>query len=142
MKELAKIQEVFRSNKPTLFVDPNHCSECEEHNQVLLDHTIDTISLSELGNPGWDPICFVDRQGFKYYLPALARLSLGTGDQYYLGQFLFHLNPDRIREFTRPEASAVADFLEALVESIPEEIDCNLDSDGVLACIENLRANA
>ncbi len=142
MKELAKIQEVFCSNKPTQFVDPNHCSECEDHNQVLLAHTLDTISLAELGNPAWDPICFVAQPGFKYYLPALARLSLGTGDHYYLGQLLFHLNADRIREFTRPEASAVADFLEALVESIPEEIDLNLDSDGVLACIENLRATA
>ena len=142
MKELAKIREIFRTPRPAQFVDPTHCSECAEHNDILIKHSVDTISLEELGNPGWDPICFVGIEGYKYYLPALARLSTGTGDDYYLDQFLFHLNAERVEKLSAPEREALAEFLEALVESMPDEIESNLDSDGILSCIESLRTAA
>ena len=105
-----------------------------------MSHTADTISLNELGNPGWDPICFVSSiDGFRYYLPAFARLSCGKGDDYYLGQFLFHLNSGRISELSQAERTAVADFLEELADCISEEIDQNLDADDMLDRITRLR---
>jgi len=120
--------------------NPEHCGECAEHNETLTTHTSETISLAELGNPGWDPICYLDRiEQFRYYLPALARLSCGKGDDYYLGQFLFHLNQTRIGQLSIAERRMLADFLEELVATMPEEIESNLDSDDVSTCIDRLR---
>lgn len=125
--------------KPEHFTNFRHCDECREHDETLRAHTRESISLAELGNPGWDPICFVNSiEGFRYYLPALARLSLGRGDGYYLSQFLFHLNPERISALRETECQALADFLEHLMETMPEEIEENLDSDDLLARIETL----
>lgn len=43
--------------------------------------------IEQLGYPGWDPICFINtNEGFQYYLPALARLCLKTGEEYYLDE--------------------------------------------------------
>ena len=99
--------------------------------------------MAELGNPLWDPICFVDSiDAFRYYLPAFARLSAGAGDEYYLGQFLFHLNTDRIEALDESERSAIADLLEELTDLIAEEIDLNLDADDILARITELRSSA
>ena len=108
-----------------------------------MSHTPESISMAELGNPLWDPICFVDSiDAFRYYLPAFARLSAGAGDEYYLGQFLFHLTTDRIEALDESERSAIADFLEELTDLIPEEIDLNLDADDILARITELRSSA
>ncbi len=51
------------------------CCECMEHNQTLASHTPETITLNELGNSGWDPICFANHQAFCCYLPAMIRLQ-------------------------------------------------------------------
>ena len=144
MKSLSKLQDLYATSpKPSRFGTPDHCSECAEHNATLMSHTPESISLAELGNPSWDPICFVDSiDAFRYYLPAFARLSAGTGDDYYLGQFLFHLNADRIGALDESERCAIADFLEELTDFIPEEIDLNLDADDILARITELRSSA
>ena len=78
--------------RPEHFTDYEHCCECAEHDQTLLNATIDTIGLDELGNPGWDPVCFASAEGKQYYFPAFVRLSLDSIDhEFYFGQLLFHL---------------------------------------------------
>lgn len=141
MDSLTRLNSLFGGlPKPDRFVDPNHCSECAEHNDVLLNCSVETISLVELGNPGWDPICFVESiEGFKFYLPALARLSCGTGDEYYLDQFLFHLNSTRIDELSTDERTALAAFLEELRDSNGVEIEKNMDADTLQRRIAELR---
>ena len=135
-------QNYFRStSKPASFVeDPYHCEECREHNDVLRQHDADTISLSELGNPGWDPVCFISNiEGFRYYLPALIRLACGRGDEYYLDSFLFHLNTERTSQLSRSEREALATFLEDLMATMPKEIELNCDGDLLLERIIQLR---
>ena len=141
MDPLTRLIDLFTGlARPHHFGNPEHCSECAEHDETLRSHTPDTISLAELGNPGWDPICFVDSiDGFRYYLPALARLCCGKGDEYYLGQFLFHLNDQRVGELAAGERAVIADFLEDLLEQMPDEIDANLDTDSLFRRIEQLR---
>ena len=88
-----EIQEAFSNvRKPSQFLDdPQHCEECAEHNETLCNSTRETVSLKELGNSGWDPLCYVTPQGFMYYSPAMVRLSLDSeSDDDYLNQFLFH----------------------------------------------------
>ena len=141
MKTLAAIQSFYGGRaKPETFGNPDHCAECAEHDRTLRAHDVETISLAELGNPGWDPICYLlDIDQFRYYLPALARLSCGRGDDYYLSQFLFHLNEDRLQALAAEERQLLADFLEALIEQMPEEIERNLDADAALSTLASLR---
>ncbi|WP_417446317.1 DUF6714 family protein [Kangiella sp.] len=95
MDWVGEAKRLFHMEKPRHFTDYKHCDECEEHDQTLINSTIDTISLDELGSPGWDPLCFATAEGKKYYMPSLIRLSLETmNNEFYFGQFLFHLEAD------------------------------------------------
>jgi hypothetical protein len=117
-----------KTPKPRHFTNFTHCEECAEHDETLLDYAPDTITLDQLGNPGWDPICYVDTQGFHYYMPALARLALGRGTDFYLGQFLFHLSPDRIKAFDLKQREAVLAFLEYVRDNMREEVEANCET--------------
>ncbi len=143
MKELSQLEVILSDiSKPEHFCDYRHCEECHEHDETLKNATRESIGLEELGNPGWDPICFINSaQGFQYYLPALARLATGRDNQYYLGQFLFHLNQDRINDLPDNARKSLKAFLESLVNEMPEEIEANYDSDEILNKITELGVN-
>ena len=80
MDWISEAKRIFRMAKPEHFANYEHCEECEEHDQTLINSSIDTIGFGELGNPGWDPICFSSTEGKKYYMPSFIRLSLETMD--------------------------------------------------------------
>lgn len=75
-KQQAKL--IFNVPKPAHFANYRHCCEGAEHDQTLLAFDVDSIGLAQLGNPGWDPLCFSSAEGLMYYLPALIRLTLDT----------------------------------------------------------------
>jgi hypothetical protein len=80
--------------KPKHFTDHLHCEECAEHDELLRTRDRSTLQLADVGNPGWDPLCFTSSEGFAYYFPALARLSLQPPTpqhDWYPPQLLFHL---------------------------------------------------
>ena len=116
---------LFTSPKPEHFTDYHHCCECAEHDQTLLSADPDSIGLAELGNPGWDPLCFTSPEGLKYYMPALVRLTLDTIDdpqKSYLDQFLFHLIKDGpgnaiVSACNREQRQFIAQLLEYLIEN-------------------------
>jgi hypothetical protein len=128
-KEEARI--IFAGPKPEHFSNYQHCCECHEHDQVLLGHDIDSIGLDQLGNPGWDPLCFSNVEGLKYYFPSLVRLTVDTIDsprERYLSQFLFHLIKDGpgnnfVVSCTPQQRKFVAGFLEYLIENFGTEIN-------------------
>lgn len=124
--------------RPANFTDPDHCEECRDHNETLLGTTREAITFNELGNPGWDPICFVNEAGFKYYFPALVRLALtGYGDEYYITQFLFHITQNaNCTGFSKNQSEFVVKVLEFLIENRSAELDMFLESDDVLNAIE------
>ncbi len=92
---LRAIEEAFRgSPRPEHFTDYRHCCECAEHDELLRSRDLDTLGIADVGNPGWDPICYITDEGFRYYLPALARLALAApleAGGWYMPQLLFHL---------------------------------------------------
>ncbi len=114
-----KVREAFRESlRPEgLFIDGTcRCEECEEHHRTLSSHDVDSITLEELGNPGWDPICFASDAAFLYYLPAMFRLAF-EDDGYYIYQLLFHLNlPHRMAAVNRSQAIAMRLALDAWAE--------------------------
>jgi len=141
-KQQAKL--IFNVQKPAHFADYRHCCECAEHDQTLLEFDVDSIGLPQLGNPGWDPLCFSSAEGLMYYLPALIRLTLDTMDsprETYLDQMLFHLVQDGpgnrlFSACNKEQRKFVADFLEYLVENYCSKID-----DGVFTSDEILRTH-
>ena len=134
--EEAKV--IFRAEKPEHFTNFAHCEECAEHDRTLISSEIDSISLDELGNPGWDPLCFCSVEGKKYLTPALIRLSLETMDEeFYLSQLLFHLEADGednqlVRSCTPEQRQFVAGFIAHLVQEFAAEIERNNCTDQVL----------
>lgn len=98
--------------------------------------------MEQLGNPGWDPICFSSAEGIKYYFPAMVRLSIDTihGD-YYFDQMLFHLSyageENRfLTSCTIRQKEFVARFLAHMISAYPEEIEENLSADEALSTYE------
>jgi hypothetical protein len=94
-KVLAAVDEAFgAANRPEHFTNFAHCCECAEHDDLLREKTRETITIKDVGNPGWDPLCFTSPDGIAYYFPALTRLALAepTYDYgWYGNQLLFHL---------------------------------------------------
>ena len=123
---LQTVQPAFaKCRRPEHFTDYSHCEECAEHDDVLRSRDIHTLPIEDVGNPGWDPICFTTPEGFAYYLPALARLTFAEPFEphgWYGVQLLFHLCHDgrqnrRLLACTPDQRSAVAAFLRHLVET-------------------------
>jgi hypothetical protein len=140
---LQEVQRAFAHvPRPDHFTNYTHCCECAEHDATLRAATPDTIGLAELGNAGWDPICFISVEGFHYYLPALARLALGRGREYYLDQFLVHLRwpPERIERMTPDQRAAVRRLLEYVFDTRFDEIDSDTDREWLVNVITALSA--
>ena len=112
-------KRLFALPKPVHFTNYRHCCECAEHDETLLTHDVDSIGMEQLGNPGWDPLCFSSATGLLYYMPALVRLTLHTlepSQAAYLDQFLFHLNRAEVLEATTlQQRQFIVAFLEYLI---------------------------
>ncbi len=138
MDWIEEAKRIFNVNKPEHFTNFMHCDECAEHDETLKNADFDTIGLLQLGNPGWDPICFCSTDGKKYYMPAFIRVSLETIDSdFYLAQFLFHLENDGsenkfVLSCNNEQRQFIVDFLEYFIEQYPELIDLNMCSDDIL----------
>ena len=130
--------------RPEHFTDYTHCCECSEHDEVLRSRNRDTLGIEDVGNPGWDPICFVTPEGFAYYVPALAHLALSEPDPTkgsYVPQLAFHLRYDgannaRWQHCTAGQRAAVALLLEHLVETRAALADESCCTDTLLAALE------
>jgi hypothetical protein len=129
---LEEMRRVFRKRgRPEHFTNYRHCDECAEHDDVLRARDVTSLQMEDVGNPGWDPICFISPEGFAYYLPALVRLALAEPTKergWYVPQLLFHLCSDgrqnqRILECTVEERRAVVRFLKHVVETRAELAD-------------------
>ena len=136
---------LFQMPKPAHFTNYRHCCECAEHDEALLACDVDSISLQQLGNPGWDPLCFATAEGLLYYLPAFIRLTLDTMDtpqERYLDQLLFHLMYDGkanriVRACSREQRAFIAGFLEYLMDQYGTAMDeCTLLSDDIVKAYE------
>jgi hypothetical protein len=128
--------------RPEHFTDHNHCCECAEHDETLRDHTVESIGMTELGNPGWDPICFATDEAFRYYFPALVRLTLeGTEQSDYTDQFLFHITYDgeqnrRWKSFNDEERRLVVALLEYLLEARGARLEEDNLADDLFTALE------
>ncbi len=92
---LRQVQGAFaHCERPEHFTDYEHCPECAEHDALLLSRDNESLRIDDVGNECWDPLCFVNSDGFKYFFPGLARLALAEPTYehgWYPQQLLFHL---------------------------------------------------
>jgi hypothetical protein len=142
---LETVQQAFAKRpRPLHFTNHTHCDECAEHDEVLRSRDVETLGIDDVGNPGWDPICFVSSEGFAYYLPALVRLTLAPLDAlhgWYGNQLLFHLCSDgpgnrRVLACTPEERRSVVELLQHIVDTRAELADSNQCSDQLFRAIE------
>ena len=130
--------------RPEHFTDYTHCSECREHDDLLRSRELDTLTIEDVGSPGWDPICFISSKGFAYLFPALTRLSLSEPSPilgWYPAQLLFHLidegRTNRHRPCFSPEQRrAVVRLLRHLAETRRALADEYLCSGELLSAID------
>lgn len=130
--------------RPVHFTNFKHCDECAEHDELLRSRDLDSLRFEDVGNPGWDPICFVSEEGFAYFMPALARLALaGRADSndWYVSQLLFHLcydgqNNRRFLARTSEQRRAVVEMLKHIVETRAAEVDYERATDELFQAIE------
>ena len=135
---------LFNTPKPEHFTNYRHCCECAEHDQTLLTFDIDSIGLEQLGNPGWDPLCFSSPEGLIYYMPALVRITVNTVDslqESYLDQLLFHLIKDGpgnrlVCACNEEQREFIAQFLEHLITNHVESINDICAADEILRAHE------
>jgi len=129
--------------KPDHFTNYTHCEECAEHDETLRMHDRDTLLVSHVRNPGWDPLCFTSPQGKAYYLPTLAKFALDPPSSqhgWYGDQLLFHLYADGaenefIRYCNAAQRRAVAALLAHFVDTRASDFEALTRED------ELLRAN-
>ena len=62
---------------PDHFTDYTHCCECAEHDELLRARDRETLALEDVGNAGWDPICFVTAEVERAAI--LLRYAAGEG---------------------------------------------------------------
>ena len=130
---LADVTRLFgRVPRPAKFTDHPGCSECEEHDETLQAHTLETLSIEEVGSQSWNPIVMCTPNAFRYLLPALARICLGPSDHPLWGWYgepfiqsdLRRNGPrnDRWLACTPEERSCLARFIEHVIDTRGELI--------------------
>jgi hypothetical protein len=142
---LNTVQQAFsHCQRPSHFTNYTHCCECFEHDELLRSRNQDTLTFDDVGNGGYDPICFILPEGFSYYFPALARLALSPLDPkwgWYGPQLFFHLTLDghhniRWQQCSPEQRLAVRQLLEHILETRAELIDSYNCTDDLFHAIE------
>jgi hypothetical protein len=125
---LADVTRVFgRVPRPAKFTNHPGCSECEEHDETLQAHTLETLSIEEVGSQAWNPIVMCTPDAFRYLMPALARICLGPSDHPLWGWYgepffqsdLRRNGPrnDRWVACTPEERACIARFIEHVIDT-------------------------
>jgi len=142
---LAEIDSAFGGVvRPEHFTDFTHCEECAEHDALLRMRNRDNLRIEDVGNPGWDPVCFCSAEGIAYYFPTLVRLALAepsTEFGWYAEQLLFHLysgfTENRFFQYCGvTQRRAVAGLLAHIIEANSSHIDSSASADDFLRCHE------
>ena len=93
---------------------------------------------SDLGQCGWDPVCFATDEAKAYLFPAMARFAMApplwSGHDWYGDQFLFHLTSggeyhSLLAYCSHDQRSAVKAVLKWIAENRIDELDDALTDD-------------
>ena len=139
IKILDKVDSAFSNvERPVYFTDVNHCSECREHHDELSARPRMELQRSDLGDCGWDPLCFTSAEGIAYLFPLLARYSMAPSfwpdHDWYGDRLAFHLTYEEqgnrfYRSCNSTQRSAVAGMIAWITENRTDEIELYFSDD-------------
>ena len=117
--------------RPEHFTNHTHCDECWEHDELLRERDLDTLSIQDVGSQAWNPITMATPTGLAYYFPALARLALDPMPKdldwygYIILSQLQWTGPrnERWQHFSPAQRAAVCLLLEHLHRTRTKEIE-------------------
>jgi len=142
---LAQIDAAFGpAERPEHFTNFRHYCECAEHDELLCSRDLETLSIADVGNPGWDPPCFTSAQGIAYFFRPLARLAFAPPDPgygWYADQLLFHLyygfrDNGLYNFFTPAQRSSVAALIAHIIETRTDLVESCGSAHEFLQCHE------
>jgi hypothetical protein len=124
---LSVVDEAFSSApRPAMFIRGTcSCEECTEHEADMQRFERLELSIDDLGNPAWDPVCFASNDAWTYLMPGLIRLVLAHTDD-YITQFSFHVGqPERLNSLSERHARALSTVLGYLLLHEPRTVENN-----------------
>jgi hypothetical protein len=110
--------------RPERFINHPGCPECEGHDRLLCARDWETLSHYDVRYT-WSPVGFLKADGFRYWLPALLRLSFTEDEDGYAGDLRDYLDDPRDARFsllTAEERRAVARYLRHVAWWQPERV--------------------
>jgi hypothetical protein len=111
--------------------DPN--DEFKQHDELLNSKNRDSLIREDLGSIGWNPVDSMTADGWRYWLPSLARISVepeNTGREPFLWDLLqFFQNPQKKEfiNFSQEERIAILLFLKKLTPIILEKFEPDIE---------------
>ncbi|WP_395007472.1 hypothetical protein [Undibacterium sp.] len=116
--------------RPKKFTVEDGDPECMDHDALLKSRTRETLSLADVGNLGYDPLCECLPEGIAYFFPTLARFALSTpvdSFSWYGGQLIFHLSYNgKENKFlcycSKLQRATVASLLKYIIDNYQELI--------------------
>ena len=107
--------------RPENFTDHAFCEECDEANTLFSGLTPEALLLLP-DPPETLPFSFLNTEGFRYFMPAFARMLTLTGEEYCLGDILFHIE-NRLDTLDDAQLPAFRDVLYAAYAANAAEIE-------------------
>lgn len=116
--------------RPKKFTVEDGDPECMDHDALLKSRTRETLSIDDVGNAGYDPLCECLPEGIAYFFPTLARFALSNpvnSFSWYGGQLIFHLSSNnKENKFlcycSKLQRAAVASLLEYIIDNCEDLI--------------------
>ena len=118
--------KIFAAGKPINFGNYKHCDECAEHNELLKNRNINTLSLDDVC-PSSDPFYFCSDEGIKYFMPALIRLCFET-KCFFFEQLITHLEKygeenSLFFSCSNEQRGFICHFIDYMINNYVEEIE-------------------
>lgn len=90
---LAQVHQAFgQAPRPEHFVEAPFDLERKDHDDLLRSRTRETLKISDVEMPGYNPINSMTAEAFRYYFPALAGPGLAKDGEAFLTDLVpFHL---------------------------------------------------
>lgn len=139
---IAAIDRAFSAvGRPEHFTNHTHCYECQESDDYFHQHSIE--SLASVSEPFETlPIAFLTDDAFVYFMPALARAMIRSGDDYSADTILPFLEL-RLHIFDNTQCAALRDLLYAFYERLHDRIhETAFDYSTIARILETLETEA
>jgi hypothetical protein len=109
------------TSRPDKFTDHPYCEECADADAYFRNFT--PVTLADVTDPPETlPISFLKDDAFNYLLPGILRWLPRTGNQFCVGDVLFHVE-NRLHTLNVDQRAALRDLLYIVYDRLKSEIE-------------------